>query len=381
MTLQEQLLELLRTDHQFRERVRQMLLGEELQPLLRGLEELTKAVQELLTIQQRHAALLEQNTRQIAALTEAQQRNEKQIAALVEAQQRNERQIAALVEAQRQMQETLRQHSAQIAALVEAQQRNEKQIAALVEAQQQMQETLRQHSAQIAALVEAQQRNEKQIAALEEAQQRNERQIAALVEAQRRTEEQVAALVEAQRRTEERIAVLAEDQGRMREILRRQSELIASLVKWQRGEAGRREGERYERRIVRRAIAIFGGGRGGAPDSPHVQERLLEWLGPVYRRTVLPPTQDPSEADLIWWKDDEVAVVEVSLQVNGEDVQRAAERAATLRQVGVPAMGVVIGEKWANKRALKEAERLKVEWFIGTEMSEGFLRFRQKPTQ
>jgi hypothetical protein len=34
------------------------------------------------------------------------------------------------------------------------------------------------------------------------------------------------------------------------------------LVSWQRGEAGRREGERYERDVVRRALVLFHGGQG-----------------------------------------------------------------------------------------------------------------------
>ena len=64
----------------------------------------------------------------------------------------------------------------------------------------------------------------------------------------------VRELVEAQRRTEERIDRLAEQIQRQGEQIQRQGEQIQrlaeevrALVSWQRGEAGRRDGERYER--------------------------------------------------------------------------------------------------------------------------------------
>jgi hypothetical protein len=78
----------------------------------------------------------------------------------------------------------------------------------------------------------------------------------------------VRELVEAQRRTEERIDRLAEQVAHLAEEVR-------ALVSWQRGEAGRRDGERYEREIVRRAPALFNGGQGGPTDDPWVRQRLI----------------------------------------------------------------------------------------------------------
>src|SRR5713226_6487448 len=82
-------------------------------------------------------------------------------------------------------------------------------------------------------------------------------QVAGLTAAQARTEEQLVTLSQAQARTEEQLTVLSQAQGRTEEELR-------WLVSWQTGEAGRRDGERYERDILRQAPALFNGGQGGA---------------------------------------------------------------------------------------------------------------------
>lgn len=258
--------------------------------------------------------------------------------------------VRELTEAQREHSEILRQHSEQIAALVEAQRRTE-------EALRQHSEILRQHSEQITALVEAQRRTEEALQQHSEILRQHSEQIAALIEAQDRTEAQIAALVEAQRRTWEE---------------------LQRLVTWQRGEAGRREGERYERQVIRRAPAIFNGGQGGSPEQPIVQQRLTQLLAPFWQEGLIAPEDDPLLADLIWWKDEQIVVVEVSLQVDRYDVERAARRAATLRRAGATVMGVVIGEEWATPEAYDEAIRRQVEWFIGSEMSDGFREFRVK---
>jgi hypothetical protein len=258
--------------------------------------------------------------------------------------------VRELVEAQREHSEILRQHSEQIAALVEAQRRTE-------EALRQHSEILRQHSEQIAALVEAQRRTEEALRQHSEILRQHSEQIAALIEAQNRTETQIAALVEAQRRTWEE---------------------LQRLVTWQRGEAGRREGERYERQVIRRAPAIFNGGQGGSPEQPIVQQRLTQLLAPFWQEGLIAPEDDPLLADLIWWKDEQIAVVEVSMRVDRYDVERAARRAATLRRAGAAAMGVVIGEEWATPETYDEAIGRQVEWFIGSEMSDGFREFRMR---
>jgi hypothetical protein len=193
-----------------------------------------------------------------------------------------------------------------------------------------------------------------------------------LAEAQRRTEAQI-------QRQGEQIQQLVEQIQRQGEQIQQLAQPVQALVSWQRGEAGRRAGERYERDIVRRAAVLFNGGQGGAPEQPLVQQRLTAQLGTLLSQDILPAEVDPFLADLVWWKGEQMAVVEVSLQVNGEDIRRAAQRAATLRQAGATALAVVIGEDWATWEAQHHAQASMVEWKVGAELSDGFLAFRRLP--
>jgi hypothetical protein len=218
-----------------------------------------------------------------------------------------------------------------------------------------------------------------------------------LAEAQRRTEEQLQRLGERldlrieqmaeqlQRlgeRLDLRIEQMAEQLQRLGERLdlriERLAEQVEALVSWQRGEAGRRAGERYEREIVRRALALFNGGEGGAADEPWVRQRLAELLRARLDEGIVGAEEDPALADVLWWKRGQVAVVEASLQVNGGDVARAARRAATLGRAGARALAVVIGNEWATPGAAREAQALGVEWKVGPDLSDGFLAFRRQ---
>jgi len=182
----------------------------------------------------------------------------------------------------------------------------------------------------------------------------------------------VRELAEAQRRTEAQV----QRQGDQMAHLAQQ---VQALVSWQRGESGRRDGERYERETLRRAPALFNGGQGGSPEASWVQQRLTAQLGTLLGGDILSAVEDPQLADLVWWKGEEMAVVEISLRVHEEDVYRAARRAATLRRAGATAFGVVIGEDWAMWEARDRAPTLGVEWKVGAELSEGFLAFRRGP--
>ncbi|GIV17414.1 MAG: hypothetical protein KatS3mg022_2849 [Armatimonadota bacterium] len=229
-------------------------------------------------------------------------------------------------------------------------------------------EILRQHSEILAE-------HSRQIALLAAAQQRTEQRLEELAAAQQRTEQRLEELAAAQQRTEQTLAELIEAQRHMAQDLRR-------LVEWQRGEAGRRDGERYEQNTIRRAVAIFAGGQGGAADQPHVQAALYQWLADVYHNEVIDPARDPSLADIIWWKGDEVVVVEVSQKVDAQDVRRARQRAETLREAGVKATPVVIGEDWAATDTQALAQEEGVEWMIGQHgLSQGLLRFRRLTPQ
>jgi hypothetical protein len=123
---------------------------------------------------------------------------------------------------------------------------------------------------------------------------------------------------------------------------------------------------------------LFNGGEGGSPYEPMIQQRLASMLSREQREQLFHDEEgDPFLADLIWWKDGQVAVVEISLQVDGYDVIRASRRAQTLRNASIQAIGVVIGRGWANPDAYDAAIRYRVEWLIGSEMSEGLRRFRE----
>jgi hypothetical protein len=248
--------------------------------------------------------------------------------------------------------------TAVVEQLAQAQQRTEVRLEQLTQAQQQTE-------ARLAQLAQAQQRTETRLEQLAQAQQRTETRLEQLAQAQQQTEVMIQELVQAQRHTEVQVQALVVGLDR--------------LDDWQRGEAGHREGERYERTIIRRAPVLFQGGEGGALDQPLVQQRLSELLRSLPAADLLADDEDPSLADLLWWKGDQVAVIEVSLQVDSNDIIRAARRAATLQRAGAQAMGMVIGEGWAAADTRQRADARAVQCKVGDDLSDGFMTFRRLP--
>jgi hypothetical protein len=367
------LVRLLRDHAEWREPLRSLLFTEDLLALPQRFERLVALVgenfslqQETLTVVRQLVVLQERNEESIRQLVEAQQRTEERLTALAEAQQRTEERLTALTEAQQRTEERL-------TALAEAQQRTEERLTALTEAQQRTEERL-------TALAEAQQRTEERLTALAEAQQRTEEHLQHTEERLQRLEAQMQRLTEAQQHTEERLAALTQAQQHTEEQLRQLTEQVRMLVTWQRGEAGRRDGERYEREILRRSPFLFVGGEGGTTDQPEVRRRLVKTLGGLLA-SEFPAEEDPFLADLVWWKGEQLVVVEASLQINGSDVRRAVQRAATLRQAGAPVTAVVVGEEWAAPDTRERARALGVEWKVGADLSPGLLAFRQLPSE
>ncbi len=265
-----------------------------------------------------------------------------------------------------------------------------REIAAI---QRRHSELLEQHSREIgelralvSQLIEAQRRTEQRVEELAEAQRRTEQRVEELAEAQRRTEQRVEELAEAQLHTQELLAASrAETDARFQELaeeIRRLSRTVDRLAEWQRGESGRREGEQYEQHTLRRAPNLFFGGEGGNASEFSIRRRITVWLQPYYQEQQVPePLADPLLADIIWWKGNEVVVAEVSQKVNGQDVRRARLRANTLREAGVQAIPVVIGEEWATPESQALAQEEGVEWMVGGGVSQGFLRFRRLPSE
>jgi hypothetical protein len=125
------------------------------------------------------------------------------------------------------------------------------------------------------------------------------------------------------------------------------------------------------------SLVLFNGGQGGAPDQPEVQRRVSVLLQSLLAEDILAAEAAPTLADLLWWKGDRVAVVEIAVQVNGEDVRRAVQRAKTLQQGGAQAMAMVIGESWATPDTRERTRTLGIDWKVSADLSEGFLSFRR----
>lgn len=185
----------------------------------------------------------------------------------------------------------------------------------------------------------------------------------------------------------QQLAMLIETQQRHEAILQQHTTLLMRLesdFQALRGEfqglAGRFEGEEYERRTVRRAPAIFNGGGGGSTASPAVRRRLRQWFRAAFGE--IPVNGDIDDvylSDIIWWKDGNVVVGEISIKVDRLDVVRAKRRAQQLRRAGVKAMPVVIGNEWAMDETRELARSEEVEWVIAGQYSEGAMEFRKLP--
>ncbi|MBC7226454.1 MAG: hypothetical protein H5T61_04395 [Thermoflexales bacterium] len=243
-------------------------------------------------------------------------------------------------------------------------------VRQLTEAYQRTEERLTRLEAVVAELAEAQRRAEERLAGAEERLTRLENIVAELAEAQRRAEERLA-------KVEERLAGAEERLTRLETAIQTLVEQVDRLVGWQWGEAGRLEGERYERLLVKRAPSLFNRGTGGATDNPFVQQWLSEWLQEPLAAGELPDEENPFLADLIWRKGDRVVVVEASVHVDRRDVQRAARRAEALRRVGVNVIGMVIGEAWVSPTVREYAQDTGVDWKVGDDCSEGWIAFRR----
>lgn len=264
--------------------------------------------------------------------------------------------LLQLPELVRELAELQRQQSLELAQIRAV-------LAEVVQIQRHHSEILTQHSEAIARLTESQRRTDERLEQLAEAQRRTDERLDQLAE-------EVRALAEAQRRTEEQMEKLAEAQRRVEYAL-------GQFAEWQRGEAGRCETEQFEQRMIRRAPAYFAGGEGGSPAEFPVRSVLSRWLAPLYEQQILDASVDPALSDIIWWKGDRVLVVDVSQKVNGRDVHRARQRADTLREVGVNAIPVVVGQEWATDDTPALAQKEGVERIVEGEFSQGPLQFRR----
>jgi hypothetical protein len=257
--------------------------------------------------------------------------------------------------------------------LVEAQQRNAAQqqensrlIRQLIESQQRHEAILQEHSRLLQQLIESQQRHE---AILQE----HSRLLQQLIESQQRHE---AILQEHARQLQELTAQVR----RVVEVQEQMARDLRDLKEWRKGFDGLRRGAELEKEVRQRARIIFAGGRGGHPESPFVSRLLKNWLRTLNGDDpILEAAADPTAADLIWSKGGKVIVVEVSVKVDRDDVDRAFARANTLRGAGIDAVPVVIGDRWTSDKVRTRAEMRGVEWYVGKTLSEGFIALRRIP--
>lgn len=219
-------------------------------------------------------------------------------------------------------------------------------------------------------LTQAQLQSEARLDRLTEAQLRSEARLD-------RLEATVQELVEAQKRTEEGLVRLEATVQKLVEGQIELRQIAADTSEWRKGEEGRRAGELYERQILRRAANLFNFGEGGSPAVDKVSTHLLALLKDNPLAGAMSADQDPFLADVIWWKGDRYAVVEVSLKIDSNDIQRAVRRAEMMRASGVDALPVVIGEGWVNAFDRNEAEKLAVAWKVGDEVSPDLIAYRK----
>jgi len=230
---------------------------------------------------------------------------------------------------------------------------------------------LQEHSRLLQQLIEAQQRHEAILQEHTRQLQEHSRLLQQLIESQQRHE---AILQEHARQLQELTAQVR----RVVEVQEQLARDIHEIKKWQSDLDGRLRGDELEKDVRRRARSIFAGGRGGHTDSPPVRRQLKRWLRTLNGDdAILESEADPQAADLIWIKGDKVIVVEVSVKVDRNDVNRAYERANTLRRAGVDAVPVVIGEEWTSDTVKDLAQSLTVEWYVQKKLSEGFIALRR----
>ena len=323
----EELLRLLDENPEFLEALQDRIVDEK--AILRAFQKRAE-VREAIRRQILHDELL-QLPELVRQLVEAQQRNAAQ-------QQENNRLIRQLIESQQRHEAILQEHTRQL-------QEHSRLLQQLIESQRQHEAILQEHSRLLQQLIESQQRHE------------------AILQEHARQLRDLTAQVQ-------RVVAVQEQMARD----------LHDLKEWRKGFDGLRRSAELEKEVRQRARIIFAGGRGGHPESPFVSRLLKNWLRTLNGDDpILEAAADPTAANLIWSKGGKVIVVEVSVKVDRDDVDRAFARANTLRGAGIDAVPVVIGDRWTSDKARTRAEMRGVEWYVGRTLSEGFIALRRIP--
>jgi len=373
------LIRLIEAHPEWRAMLRQLVLSEELLDLPRVVQELTEA--------QRHTELgLQRLSEEVRALTQRVDSLAQRVDSLAEQMQHLTQRVDSLAEQMIQLTQRVDNLTQRVDTLAEQVQRLTQRVNSLTEQMQHLTQRVDSLAEQMIQLTQRVDNLTQRVDTLAEQVQHLTQRVDSLTEQMQHLTQRVDDLTqrvddltEQMLHLTQRVDALAEQVDSLTRQMRELTGKVDALVEWQRGEAGRREGERYERNVVKRAPVLFMGGAGGATDHPEVARRLSRWLAPILdSEKMLDAEDDPTLADLIWWKDKQVVVVEVSLKVNGRDVQRAIRRARTLRTAGVQAHPMVIGEDWATLEAREHAKETGVWWIIGGMPSDSVIAFRRR---
>ncbi|GIV06200.1 MAG: hypothetical protein KatS3mg016_1775 [Fimbriimonadales bacterium] len=365
------LLKIFKSDPELQAILRAVILGEEFLELPALTRE---AIQRLGALESVTGDLVQRT----GALEETSRDTVQRLGALEETSRDTVRRLGALEETSRDtvqrlgaLEETSRDTVQRLGALEETSRDTVQRLGAL-------EETSRDTVQRLGALEETSRDTVQRLGALEETSRDTVQRLGALEETSRDTVQRLGALEETSRDTVRRLGALEAEVRDLKETSRQTIERLDRLEASHRGLEGRLAGEQYEKRILRSAWRLFNGGDGGSPEDRAVAERLREWLS-ANRALVarIHEEDDPYLSDLIWWKEGRVAVVEVSLKVNGVDVQRAHARAQTLREAGADAFPLVIGNEWAHPESRDLAEQLQVAWKVGDDISQGYINFRR----
>ena len=162
----------------------------------------------------------------VEELAEAQRRTEERVEELAAAQCRTEERLARLEAAVQELVTIVQRHEERLASV-------EERLARLEATVQELVEIVRRHEERLASVEERLASVEERLASVEERVARLEDTVAKLAEAQRRTEQRLEELAEAQKRTEERVEALArrmeELTGRVEELADRLGETNRQL--------------------------------------------------------------------------------------------------------------------------------------------------------
>jgi hypothetical protein len=324
------LVRLLREHPEWKEELRREIFGEG------SFAELRQAIAET---DARIARLQERTDEGFARLTAAQERTDERIAALIAAQERTDQSIVALTAAQERTDERL-------AALTAAQERTDQRIAELATAQLRTEQRVSELDQRMAELATAQLRTEQRVSELDQ-------RMAELAAAQQRTEAVLTAFMAAQEaRNAEFDRRFDANAAEHRSIL---SDL-ADLRGWRLEEWFRNRPHRLQPELRRPAsilvtevidiASLLGDGTISRAEGQALRDLDLLVSGRAGKADDSRPVY---------------LAVEISGVINRGDVERARDRAAKLRRLGLEASAVVAGNRLASTaRELAEHENVQV---------------------